>query len=90
MSSAGYALLNDSTGWRGLLIFDGEDLAEAAAQVNRYASVPIVVDDEKLGQYAFVGVFRIGESKAFADSAAAAFDARVVEEGGAYHLTLQP
>lgn len=75
---------------RGLLIFDGEDLAEAAAQVNRYASVPIVVDDEKLGQHAFVGVFRIGESKAFADSAAAAFDARVVEEGGAYHLTLQP
>jgi transmembrane sensor len=75
---------------RGLLIFDGEDLAEAAAQVNRYASVPIVVDDEKLGQHAFVGVFRIGESKAFADSAAAAFDAKVVEEGGAYHLTLQP
>lgn len=75
---------------RGLLVFDGEDLAEAAAQVNRYASVPVVVDDRELGRHAFVGVFRIGASKAFADSAAAAFDAKVVKEGGAYHLTLQP
>lgn len=85
------AELDRKLAWRrGLLIFDGENLGEAAALVNRYASVPVFVDDEKLRQHAFVGVFRIGESKAFADSAAAAYDARVVEEGGAYHLTLEP
>lgn len=77
--------------WRhGLLIFDGEDLAQAATQMNRYAATPVIVDDEKLGRQIFVGVFHIGASKAFADSAAAAFDARVVEEGGAYHLRPQP
>jgi transmembrane sensor len=73
--------------WRnGVLVFEGDDLSEAAAKVNRYASVPVVIDDEQLGRRAFVGVFHIGDSKAFADSAAAAFDARVQEEGGAYHL----
>jgi len=75
---------------RGLLIFDGEDLAAAAAQVNRYAATPVVIDDEALGRRTFVGIFRLGASKAFADSAAAAFDARVVAEGGAYHLRLSP
>ncbi|HEY1837172.1 MAG TPA: FecR domain-containing protein [Rhizomicrobium sp.] len=73
--------------WRnGLLVFDGDHLAQAAAKVNRYASVPVDIDDERLGDRAFVGVFRVGDSKAFADSAAAAFDATVDEEGGAYHL----
>lgn len=75
---------------RGLLIFDGEDLAAAAAQVNRYAATPVVIDDEALGRRTFVGIFRLGASKAFADAAAAAFDARVVAEGGAYHLRLSP
>lgn len=75
---------------RGLLIFDGQDLAEAAAEVSRYAAIPVVVDDERLGRQVFVGVFHIGSSKVFADSAAAAFDARVVEDGGAYHLKPQP
>jgi len=75
---------------RGLLIFDGENLAEAAAQVNRYAATPVVIDDEALGSRTFVGIFRVGASKAFADSAAAAFDARVVAQGGAYHLRLPP
>lgn len=75
---------------RGLLVFDGEDLAAAAAQVNRYAAVPVVIDDARLGRQVFVGVFHIGSSKAFVDSAAAAFDARVVEDGGAYHLKPQP
>lgn len=75
---------------RGLLIFDGEHLSEAAAQVNRYAATPVVIDDEALGKRTFVGIFRVGASKAFADSAAAAFDAKVIVQGGAYHLRLSP
>jgi transmembrane sensor len=75
---------------RGLLIFDGEHLSDAAAQVNRYADTPVIIDDEVLGKRTFVGIFRVGASKAFADSAAAAFDAKVVAQGGAYHLRLSP
>jgi transmembrane sensor len=75
---------------RGLLIFDGENLAQAAAQVNRYAATPVVIDDQALSKRTFVGIFRVGASKAFADSAAAAFDAKVIAQGGAYHLRLTP
>lgn len=71
----------------GLLVFNGEDLAQAAAEVNRYATEPVVIDDDRLGARAFVGSFHVGNSKAFADSAAAAFDAKVSEEGGAFHLS---
>lgn len=71
----------------GLLVFNGENLAQAAAEVNRYATEPVVIDDDRLGARAFVGSFHVGNSKAFADSAAAAFDARVSEEGGAFHLS---
>jgi transmembrane sensor len=66
--------------WRdGLLVFDGETLAAAAAEVNRYSSVPVTIDDPALANEAFVGVFRIGNTRAFASAAADAFDARIVE-----------
>lgn len=66
--------------WRdGLLVFDGETLATAAAEVNRYSPVPVIIDDPALAGEAFVGVFRIGNARAFASAAAAAFDARISE-----------
>ncbi|MEI9995250.1 MAG: FecR domain-containing protein [Rhizomicrobium sp.] len=74
---------------RGWLIFDGETLAEAAERVNRYTDEPVVIDDDRLAERSFVGAFRIGDGKAFAQSAAAAYDATVREEGGAIHLTRQ-
>lgn len=64
----------------GRLIFDGESVREATAEVNRYASVTIVVEDASMLDETLVGVFRIGDSKTYASSIAAAFDARVVEE----------
>jgi transmembrane sensor len=74
--------------WRdGLLVFNGESLSEAALEVNKYASEPVVIDDDRLGERAFVGVFHVGNSRAFADSAAAAFDAKVTEEAGALHVS---
>ncbi len=72
---------------QGWLIFDGETLAEAAERVNRYTDEPVVIDDDRLAERSFVGAFRIGDAKAFAQSAAAAYDATVREEGGAIHLT---
>jgi transmembrane sensor len=46
------------TAWRsGRLIFDGETLAEAAAEFNRYNQVQIVVDDPQLASERLSGVF---------------------------------
>jgi transmembrane sensor len=70
----------------GLLEFDGERLAQAALEVNRYSPVPVIIDSPRLAEHSFVGVFRTGDSKAFADSAAAAFNARVVEAEDGLHL----
>jgi len=70
----------------GRLVFQGEALANAVAEVNRYSPLPVVIDDPMLGRKSFVGVFRIGDTRAFAQAAAAAFDAQVHEEGGELHL----
>ena len=47
-----------ATAWRtGRLIFDGETLAEAAAEFNRYNQVQIVVEDSQLAGERLSGVF---------------------------------
>jgi transmembrane sensor len=71
----------------GLLEFDGEHLAEAAAEVNRYSRTPVVIEGESLGRKTFVGVFRVGDARAFADAAAAAFDAHVEKKDDGFYLT---
>ena len=70
----------------GRLVFQGEALANAVDEVNRYSQLPVVIDDPGLGRKSFVGVFRVGDTRAFAQAAAAAFDAQVHEEDGALHL----
>jgi transmembrane sensor len=71
---------------QGLLIFDGERLSQAVAEVNRYSLTPVVIDSDWLAQRAFVGVFRVGDARAFASAAAAAFDAHVDEQDDGLHL----
>lgn len=76
--------------WRdGMLIFNGERLAEAATEVNRYALKPIIIDDRRLAEKAFVGAFRVGDAKTFADSVVAAYGARLSERNDAYHLAVR-
>jgi transmembrane sensor len=70
----------------GRLVFQGEALANAVAEVNRYSPLPVVIDDPELGRKSFVGVFRVGDTRAFAQAAAIAFDAQVHEQDGALHL----
>jgi transmembrane sensor len=74
--------------WReGLLMFDGETLGQAASEVNRYTQTPVVIDDPSLADKAFVGVFQVGDVRAFARAAATAFDAQVVQkDDGSIHL----
>lgn len=70
----------------GQLVFDGERLDQAVAEVNRYAPTPVVIDSPHLAAQSFVGVFRTGDARAFAHAAAAAFNASVYEEDGVLHL----
>ncbi|WP_447726182.1 FecR family protein [Sphingomonas koreensis] len=73
--------------WRsGQLIFRGQMLASAAAEVNRHAVKPVVINDPSLGRAEFMGVFRVGDSRAFANAAAAAFNGEVSETADAFVL----
>jgi transmembrane sensor len=74
---------------RGLLIFNGETLRSASAEVNRYSDVPVVIDDPTLARAEFVGVFRIGDGRAFANAAAQAFNGVVVVRPDGLHLMRQ-
>lgn len=82
------AELSRTLSWQdGLLVFEGERLARAAAEVNRYSPIKVIVEDDELASQSFVGVFRIGDARAFAYAAAAAFDATVREEPGALYVS---
>ena len=79
--------LENRLAWQeGLLVFDGERLAQAVAEVNRYAPTPVVIDSRQLADHSFVGVFRVGDARAFADAAAAAFGVHVVQREDGLHL----
>jgi transmembrane sensor len=74
---------------RGLLIFDGESLGRAAQRVNRYSKVPVIIDDPTLARAEFIGVFKIGDGRAFANGAAQAFNGEVLEGPDGLHLQRQ-
>jgi transmembrane sensor len=72
---------------QGLIIFDGEQLSHAAQEVNRYSNVRVVIDDSVLQNKPFFGVFRTGDTRAFAYAVAGLFHAHVAEEPGVLRVT---
>ena len=73
--------------WReGLIMFNGQRLGDAAAEVSRYGPQTVVIDDPTLARAEFVGAFRVGQAEAFANAAAGAFNAEVIREGDVLHL----
>ncbi len=55
------------TSWReGRLIFEGDRLADALAEMNRYSPTPITLGDPAIGELRVSGVFRTGQPAAFA------------------------
>ena len=61
--------------WRnGNLIFRGESLAAAAAEVGRYTPVEFVIEDENLQQLRVAGLFKAGDVAGFLSSLQANFD----------------
>lgn len=68
--------------WRtGRLEFDGQPLSEAVNEMNRHNRRQIVVADVRLARKPVVGLFRSTDAKAFASIAAAALQARVIDDG---------
>ncbi|QNA85325.1 DUF4880 domain-containing protein [Sphingomonas sp. So64.6b] len=79
-----------STAWRkGLLVFNGQSLGTAAANVNRYTDLQVVIDDPTLARAEFIGVFKVGDARAFAKAAAHAFNGEVIEQGKQLRLVRQ-
>lgn len=68
--------------WRdGQLIFDGDSVADAAEQFNRYNAVKIEIADAAVGEEKMIGRFRTNEPQAFARSVAAIVPAKVDVRG---------
>ncbi len=71
---------------RRQLVFNGDSLGLAAQEVNRYSDVRVTIDDPTLARAEFVGVFRMGDGRAFAYAAAQAFNGQVVAREDGLHL----
>lgn len=74
---------------RRMLVFQGETLGRAAAEVNRYSTVQVTIDDPTLARAEFIGVFHIGDGRAFAQAAAQAFNGEVIAREDGLHLVRQ-
>lgn len=73
--------------WRdGQIVLDGQTLAEAAAEFNRYNDRKIEVADARLADERFVGWFRTNDPEGFAEAAATTFNGRVSLRGDAIVL----
>jgi len=74
--------------WReGMVGLDGETLAQAAAEFNRYNDRRIVIDDPALGRERLVGYFRANDPDSFVKAAAQTLGAQVEAANGELHLT---
>ena len=70
------AEIDRALSWRsGQLVFDGDTVAEAAAEFNRYNQIKIEIADPTLGQEKMIGRFRTNEPDAFVRAAATLLDA---------------
>lgn len=70
----------------GQAIFENDTVATAAAEMDRYSSVPIVVDDRLVEKMKLSGVYRVGDNDAFARSVARLLP--VIVERYADHIVL--
>ncbi len=60
-----HELMNELSWRRGVLVFDGTPLAEAAREINRYNAQKIVIADPKLAQTAITGTVSANDPQQF-------------------------
>lgn len=89
--SIGAAEAERQLAWReGLLFFDNDTLAAAAAEINRYNRRQVIIEDRQLGAMPIVGRFRTTDIDDFARAAAQALNAQIVVDGARLRLRLRP
>lgn len=72
-----------TTSWReGMLLFEGETLAQAIAEVNRYGGRRIELGDPALADLQISGAFRTGHPEAFIDTLSWYLPIRVIAADG--------
>jgi transmembrane sensor len=77
--------LRQRTAWQdGVLEFDGESLAQAVGEFNRYRSEPIVIGDDRLASLRIGGRFEVDEADKFLAALTSSFpiDAIPTADGG--------
>nr|WP_279538443.1 FecR domain-containing protein [Pseudomaricurvus alcaniphilus] len=62
---------------KGMLMFNGERLAEVIEQVTRYTDTRIIIDDADIANIAIGGYFRTGDTHAMLDALQNSFDIKV-------------
>jgi transmembrane sensor len=73
--------------WRsGMVIFNGEPLSEAVAEMNRHSKRQIVIVDAQLAARPVVGIFRASDTETFVSAATTVLNAQAVDAGTAIEL----
>jgi transmembrane sensor len=79
------------TAWqRGQVILDHTSLAEAVGEMNRYSRVELVIEEPEAGRAEVTGIFRLGDSEAFAQAVAETYHLQVADQNGAIVISGRP
>lgn len=74
--------LTDEASWRrGVLVFEGISLADAAAEMNRYNAEQLVIADPTIGRRPIDGTFPVHAVQQFSEMAQAVFRLRTEKRG---------
>lgn len=66
---------------RGEIVFEGQRLAEAVEEYNRYLVRKMVIEDPKVGAMRLGGRFMTGNPESFLDALRTTFGLRIIEDG---------
>jgi transmembrane sensor len=80
-----------TTAWRrGQVVLDDTPLQVAAAEMNRYNQVKVVVQEPEAAALSINGLFQAGDSSHFANAVAQAYGLNVVRRGDEIILSGKP
>lgn len=83
--------LDRELAWRrGQMVFDNVALADAAAEMNRYSTLQVVVADPRLRALRISGTFHAGESRAFVEAVQSYFPVRTRSSDTTVELLAAP
>ncbi|MDY6922868.1 MAG: FecR domain-containing protein [Pseudomonadota bacterium] len=84
-------LVRRELAWReGRIAFEGETLAEAAAQFSRYSETRIMIDDPAIAAEEITGLYQANDPVGFAQAVASSFGLRVAVGAGEVRLSGRP